>query len=504
MKDDRISKTYNKKGRIFELNKKEIDDLLKPLETLWENFTEKKITPSNLVEWSNSLLRWYDNEGADFEWSVKNLTRQTGVEININKLTNALSSLIPRKDFKVWWNVVDYEGKILDPKHSLYNVLWREPGTHPEYDEKLKMLKQMYPNGGAPKMILDMLKTFEPMTQRQADEHNMKGWYAYLNNMLRKSPLEKIEEARMFLYALSEQLEMLGVTNRGVIRQEDVVQIEGFRIIFVEYRERSHKESFKKLVQALKIYKTNANKRFPLMVKTTVPIKVYFDYVATKGAERGYLGRYSVEKQELYIWPDAFKENPRQLATTIAHEMGHHIWHRFLRSDQKKIWNALIKEDYSKKLDLKYVFDIMKKHNFEDVRDPKLLEKFPILGMQLAIWSGKNLTYATGYNGHTKGDFAVLLRDREKDGVETTITVPRSPVSIYGGLNPEEAFCEALGNFISSGNRSIPRIILEWLSRLLPINKTANVQKVAKMFLVKLKQASVKRVVRAHIIRGIR
>ena len=475
----RVVETYLKKSRVFELNKKEIDDFLKPLETLWENFTEKRITPDNLVDWSNALVRWYESVGADFEWSVKNLTRQRGVEVHINKLTTTLSDLIPRKDFSFWWNVVDIEGKILDPSHSLYNVLWREPGAHPEYEEKLQMINQMYPNGGAPDVLLDMLKSYKPMTKKEVDEHNMEGWYTHMSDRLRKNPLERIEEIRLFLYDLADQLEQLGLTNRGVVRQEEVVQLEGFRVILVEYRDNDHRESFDKLVQALKIYKANASRRFPLMAKTTVPIKVYFDYVATKGEERGYLGRYSIEKQEFYVWPDAFKETPRQLATTIAHEMGHHVWYRLLRPEQREIWTALIKEDYSKVLNLNYLIDLMRKEKFKSVKSPKLMAKYPKLGIQLAVWSNDNMrTNTNDYNdGHGIYDLLQIKREKELDGDPLTIKIPRNPVSIYGGLNPEEAFCEATGHFISSGNRSIPRLILDWLSRLLPITKTASVHR---------------------------
>jgi hypothetical protein len=83
-------------------------------------------------------------------------------------------------------------------------------------------------------------------------------------------------------------------------------------------------------------------------------------------------------------------------------------------------------------------------------------EEDPILALQVE-------TVGQGDKLQRKEDFQDLL-----DRGQTTLKVPKTPITGYANKNPEEAFCEAVGLLVTYGPRAVHEKIRHWLDVVLP------------------------------------
>lgn len=248
--------------------------------------------------------------------------------------------------------------------------------------------------------------------------------------------------------------------------------LEGFQVIMKGYEDDEwRRETLGAIRAGLRIYRRNAKQRLPILLQKQLPVIVEFEATLDKGGEYNHNGTIT-----LYASSVSGK-GPNWAAHVMAHEMGHHLWRSYLSGGAQEFWRTAIKGDYGS-LDIQKLVDNWPGDAWA-FEFPKLLGTTnPLLALQVDALS-HDPAYSSGREGlQSKEDFQKLL-----DRGETTLRVPKTPITGYANKNPEEAFCEAIGLLVSYGPRAVHKKVRSWLDIVLPGQvKLAMARRVADRF----------------------
>lgn len=200
-------------------------------------------------------------------------------------------------------------------------------------------------------------------------------------------------------------------------------------------------------------YRKGAARVFPWALQRQLP--VVLDFVHHDAAAGRYHGPY------ITMFPASFSKE--EVAHTLAHEMGHHVWKSYLPGAAQTFWAAAVRHD-RKPLDLKRVLALWPagKHNYSlfDLEDYLRIHD-PIMFLQVQC-----LIY--GHGPHEGFRFSYdALEDMIARGIKS-VPVPANPITAYAEKNPEEAFCDAFGHLVAYGPRSLLPLVRSWVQVVLP------------------------------------
>lgn len=250
------------------------------------------------------------------------------------------------------------------------------------------------------------------------------------------------------------------------IRVTDRLVLEGFQVEVVGFKNDDYDPDYMaQTKEALKTYRAQAKARMPWLIQNQLPMVLDFEGGLDKGGEY----------RRSYVWINATTgRNTNEMVRVLAHEMGHHRY-KTIGGAAEKFWVAAIQQDYGP-LDIQKTLDAWPsstKYTWGAV--DYFRDKDPILSLQLDI-----LSFGHG------GDKAYDSREdfEEALGSSQTLNVPKTPVTGYGGKNPEEAFCEAVGMLVGYGPRAVHERIRHWLDIILPGETKTAAERVARRYLL--------------------
>lgn len=237
-------------------------------------------------------------------------------------------------------------------------------------------------------------------------------------------------------------------------REKTVQNIDGFQIQLDGYLGTAdHDEYIEKFRAGLAYYKRKAAKVYPWLLRNQLPIVLLFDKDMHNAA-----ATYNWDHITAGFWTMASK--PPRVANIIAHEMGHHIYKTVLNRKHREFWENAIKGDFGP-LDLREVLSKMKPGEKLGPFGRRMEKEDPVLSLQVDA-----LQYMPYYRDKVEtGMWGIqALVDQ---GV-TSVDVPKHPITAYGAKNPEEAFCETLGNLVGYGPRTVLTEVKKWFWHLQP------------------------------------
>lgn len=231
--------------------------------------------------------------------------------------------------------------------------------------------------------------------------------------------------------------------------------IEGFQVLIKGFTGTSQDDwqidALSKFREALKLYRRNAS-RVPWMLKHQLPLELNFLEELSRG------GNYDGQVIRVFALSST-GESYKWLTHVIAHEMGHHL-HKSLDASAQEFWSTAIRQDYGP-LDiapLLRVWPTSTKYSHSFVRD--MSDTDPVLALQVDVLSG-------GFEGDSKWESREDFQDALDSG-QTTVSVPKHPITGYAGKSPEEAFCEALGLLVAYGPAAVLEQVRHWLTLTIP------------------------------------
>lgn len=194
-----------------------------------------------------------------------------------------------------------------------------------------------------------------------------------------------------------------------------------------------------------------AQRRVPWLVRSMPPLRL------TLACERGgrrVTASYAPAAQSVTVCaPSAAEADPRELAQTLAHEAAHHVWRTSLSGDAKRRWAVLV-ESSVERVPVARLLDAWPEGWGLGRALARLREVDPRLALQVEILDARGPSL-------DRDALAGLPRG-------AALAITGAPVSAYGGLNPEEAFCEAVGLLAAYGPRAVLPEVQEWLAEVSP------------------------------------
>lgn len=241
---------------------------------------------------------------------------------------------------------------------------------------------------------------------------------------------------------------------------EEQARIDGFQVLIKDYHGSSlQQESFERFKEGLKLYKQRAKQTLPLLLQLQLPLVLDFRSGLDEGGSY-HQGRY------IKINPHAVQKNPGRMAQILAHEMGHHLYQKYLTKAQNNFWHRAITGNYGD-LDLRTV---LSKYGSERslFDNERIKREDPLLYLQIQGLYIENSVF------DRKSIFSMDdLREYLADGGQAVWRVHGKPITGYAHKNPEEAFCEALGMLVGYGPRTVLPEVRSWLKTILPNLKIA-------------------------------
>lgn len=150
----------------------------------------------------------------------------------------------------------------------------------------------------------------------------------------------------------------------------------------------------------------------------------------------------------------ATEESVREIAMTIAHESGHHIWRTVLSGDAQAEWtDAINRPVMVRAADIAAAW---RPGESADAFIERVSETDPVMALRL----GGEMSFGT-LAGWERGHFAAM-------GPKAVVRLSANPVTIYGAKSPEEAFCEALGLLAAYGPRTVLPEVAAILQTIVP------------------------------------
>jgi hypothetical protein len=233
-------------------------------------------------------------------------------------------------------------------------------------------------------------------------------------------------------------------------------ELEGFKLIMRGFKpgDEYHEEELGLLKAGLAHYRQRAAQTAPILLKKQLPVIVEFQTTIDKGGEYNHNGIITFFASSIRS-----EGGVKWVGQVMAHEMGHHLWHSYLSTDAQHFWHATITGDYGD-LDIRELIAKWPEGAWAFDMPRYLGDKDPILALQIQAYS-HDPSFRNG--PETKEEFQKLL-----DSGQTTIRVPKTPITGYANKSPEEAFCEAIGRLVSYGPGALHERVKFWLETVLP------------------------------------
>ena len=247
--------------------------------------------------------------------------------------------------------------------------------------------------------------------------------------------------------------------------QTEATNIEGFSVVLTGFTG-SQKDS--QLLQifreSLKEYKRNAQSVFPMLLRKQVPLRVLFGCIDNRGIQTScgtsahYLAQGLIE-----VMIDRLTGFSRSdFVKVLSHEMGHHLFREFSGKEEKD-WGQFIAGDQVP-INLR---DVLNKIGAGD--SVRVIAKTdPILYVQIST-----LLHSPAYKSYNLFS-AEKIRQYLSNGGDPIVYTPKRPVTGYGGKDPAEAFCEAIGLLVAYGPRAVLPEVRDFLQGIYPSLKIAN------------------------------
>lgn len=238
-------------------------------------------------------------------------------------------------------------------------------------------------------------------------------------------------------------------------RQTETLVVQGFHVQLIDFDvSKNPEETSRQLNAGLAHYRQQAQKVYPWLLQHQLPLVIYAEDNNVSGGSAWYAGDHiGVSWWTLHGRPDEWAHH-------MAHEMGHYIYQKVLKTEQQTFWSQAVKGDFGP-LDLKEVLSKMRDDEKIWEFEHRIKQTDPVLYLQ-----AEAIHYLPAYK-----DFEYLglwgiqkLLDR---GI-TEISVPKHPITGYAGKNSEEAFCETLGLLVGYGPRAVSDEVKKWFWQLLP------------------------------------
>jgi hypothetical protein len=334
-------------------------------------------------------------------------------------------------------------------------------------------------NGGAWKIIhalltlppitsLDHARKYDPTDKsdeslKQELFEGFRSQVAAWDRKVKAKARESWEDLRTVVKSMDQSFQ----ENDGLeVLLDEEVQIEGFYVKITDRSTRGYKpqETIETFKQALKIYAERAKNVYPWLLAHKIP------FILTMGLSLDKSGEYDMGKRAIKIYPK--QDNPRSVAKTIAHEMGHHLWYS-LSGTARTFWEESVKGSKGP-LDLREV----PKHSKEEYAylDEDLKKRDPIYALRLAT-----LAHDPRFRGMDMATQSGIKEYLEK-GNNPIVQVTVEPITGYAAKDPSEAFCEAFSLLVIYGQRAVLPVVRERVKMVLPQIKiiSAKVQDTAK------------------------
>jgi len=410
-----MSYSYNRTARIDPFTEKEVETMRKDILTLVKNVDRIEVDHYDLK--LEGVKKQYDELNAAMRaWAATYKERL--YEDFIPHIT------VP---IRVWLTGTD---KFPDnPEDDR-----REAELVKEWDKKLRLgTWDLYINLSLPR--------FEHW------EHEKKPWAEKVRRAARK--------AWKTLTDFLDWLKTRNVTPFMKTRSVEQVRLEGFNVTIIGWDPETEEYCQKALdifKEGLRHYHQRASAVAPILLRQQVPLVFRYDCGLDKGGE--YQGNHIV------VCATAAKE-PDEQAKTLAHEMGHHLYKQ-LSEAQVTYWIHAVHQDLGD-LDLRDLLKVW--HPGESIWDltDRLIDVDPVLKLQLEGIFYKFSQYQWTGNWDTREELEEYLNN----GGKSTWTVPKHPITAYSSKNPEEAFCETIGNAVAFGPRTLDPLVRHWFKTIM-------------------------------------
>jgi hypothetical protein len=218
-------------------------------------------------------------------------------------------------------------------------------------------------------------------------------------------------------------------------------------------------EGVQKFERGLQLFRQLAQKRFPLMLRNTPPFVMIF---AGEAQGESAAARWNLSNVDVTIW--GMHNNPDKVAHIVAHELAHGIFNTQLNNMVREAWTKFIRGD-TEPLDLRQVLKDIGDDGW--IHEPKAYKGDPIRWLQVSgLWYDHSYRFERGSD---------IRRWLDAGGIPI-VPVTRHPVTGYGHKSPEEAFCEAVGNIVAYGPRTVLPEVRQMLGIMLPQLRTEGVE----------------------------
>ena len=239
------------------------------------------------------------------------------------------------------------------------------------------------------------------------------------------------------------------------------VTIEGVACTLRYYDDMRDREKFKAFKHAMKIFHDRLAKLAPRVLGHMTHVNVSFteEYKFSRYGKDYKAGAIFNRREDLItVFLKAM--NPNDIAVNcakiIAHELGHRVFMVELSDLQRLAWTETIKANF-KPIDIEAVLKRWPKSEPTFSFMGRIIDEDPVMFLKLecALQSGPD----NQAHFKTRED----LVERVKTGKK--MLVPDAPVTPYGMLDPEEAFCEVLGLLVGYG----PKTVLPWVKHVFSV-----------------------------------
>lgn len=293
----------------------------------------------------------------------------------------------------------------------------------------------------------------------QANDYGVRErWKAKLEKLIADLPA-----VAKWLDNLRKTRKLVPMTSETITEQ---VSLEGFPAKIVGFiPETSHEERMGLVKSSLQMLRKKASKHMPLLLQRMPPIELRFDEDASFGA----LGHYGGDR--LVIYPNNAWYSPEVTTKTFAHEAAHHLWATLLSEADKSFWRRSLQGDLGT-LDLRVVQELLTKTGEDSIwglmrrvktSDPTLYVQLEAVLSDTSRFTPRGLRKLFG-----EMDEVAAIQQYLRRGGDPLTPAQGTPISGYATTNPEEAFCEAIGNLVGYGPRTVHPKVLGWLKTILP------------------------------------
>lgn len=312
----------------------------------------------------------------------------------------------------------------------------------------------------------EFIHTFLGMPSRDSSD----GWHKeeyFVSQFVKEAPKWKVRvqtKGQVFWKAMKEAFERIEHKDGFSIDipTKRVVELEGFKVKLVGYepdrldsKGNPHyntewaPEALEKLRRGLRVYRANATKVLPWLIRHQLPLVVNFETTLDQG------GQYERDHIEIFASSLTSSKQIEWATHMLAHEMAHHLFRNLDRAAQE-FWETAISGDY-KELDIRELLASWpaEKKLWTHQMAEYLAKSDPILGLQV-----DTLVHARATSSlEQREDFEALLASGKK-----TLRVPATPITGYANKNTEEAFCEAVAMLVAYGRNAVHEKIRHLLS----------------------------------------